>query len=242
MKTLLRLRVHKKILTFGILSVVFSIFLHKYLSFNMIMTKIDFILLVVDEYKLTAILIYLLLYTFVVMFSIPAASVLTIFSGYLFGVLLGGCVALSGAVVGASGLFLIVQAGLRPMVDKKLRSNLLFRDISVGILKNQFRYLLFLRFMPIFPFWIVNLAPAILGIRFRIFFLTTAVGILPGTFIIAGIGQKLRRVSEPSLNFVNELTSDPQFILLFVALSFITVLPIIWRWRRDKRDKDKKLS
>ena len=176
------------------------------------------------------------------MFSIPAASVLTIFSGYLFGGLIGGFVALSGAVVGSSILFLIVQVGLRPTIDEKLKSNSLFGDIRNGILKNQIRYLLFLRFMPIFPFWLVNLAPAILGVQFRVFFLTTSFGIFPGTFIVAGIGQKLRLISEPSLDFVNELTSDPQFILLFLALSFIIILPILWRWVQFKRGRSKELN
>ena len=242
MKILPTLRAHKKIIVFGILSLAFGIILNKHLSFNMIMSKIDNLVFIVDEFRLIAILLYLFLYIFVVMFSIPAASMLTIFSGYLFGWIIGGCVALSGAVVGSSILFLIVQAGLRPTIDEKLKYNSLFGDISNGILKNQFRYLLFLRFMPIFPFWLVNLAPAILGVRFRIFFLTTAFGIFPGTFIIAGIGQKLRLISEPSLDFINELTSDPQFILLFLALSFITILPILWRWARFKRDKSKELN
>jgi uncharacterized membrane protein YdjX (TVP38/TMEM64 family) len=206
------------------------------------MLKIENIVLIVDEFRVIAIFLYLLLYIFVVTFSIPAASMLTIFSGYLFGWIIGGFVALSGAVMGSSILFLIVQAGLRPTIDEKLKSNSLFDDISNGILKNQVRYLLFLRFMPIFPFWLVNLAPAILGVRFRVFFLTTAFGIFPGTFIIAGIGQKLSLISEPSLNFVNELTSDPQFILLFLALSFITILPIVWRWVLSKRDRSKELN
>ena len=242
MKILLPLKAHKKIIAFGILSVVFVFILQEHLSFKMIMSKIDNIVLVVDEFRLTVILLYLFLYIFVVMFSIPAASVLTIFSGYLFGGLIGGFVALSGAVVGSSILFLIVQAGLRPTIDEKLKSNSLFGDISNGILKNQVRYLLFLRFMPIFPFWLVNLAPAILGVRLRVFILTTSFGIFPGTFIIAGIGQKLRLISEPSLDFVNELTSDPQFILLFLALSFITILPILWRWVLFKRDRSKELN
>ena len=242
MKILPALRAHKKIIVFGILSVVFGIILHEYLSFKMILSKIENIVFVVDEFRLIAILLYLLLYIFVVTFSIPAASMLTIFSGYLFGWMIGGFVALSGAVMGSSILFLIVQAGLRPTIEEKLKSNSLFGDISKGILKNQVRYLLFLRFMPIFPFWLVNLAPAILAVRFRVFFLTTSFGIFPGTFIIAGIGRKLRLISEPSTDFVNELTSDPQFIFLFLILSFITILPILWRWVLFKRDTSKEFN
>ena len=242
MNILPTLRAHKKVIVFGFLSLVFGITLQEHLSFNIIMSEIENIVFVVDEFRLIAILLYLFLYIFVVTFSIPAASMLTIFSGYLFGGIIGGCVALSGAVVGSSILFLIVQAGLRPTIDEKLKSNSLFGDISNGILKNQVRYLLFLRFMPIFPFWLVNLAPAILGVRLRVFILTTSFGIFPGTFIIAGIGQKLRLISEPSLDFVNELTSDPQFILLFLALSFITILPILWRWFLFKRDRPKELN
>ena len=242
MKILPALRAHKKIIVFGILSVVFGIILNEYLSFKMILSKIENIVFVVDEFRLIAILLYLLLYIFVVTFSIPAATMLTIFSGYLFGWIIGGFVALSGAVMGSSVLFLIVQAGLRPTIEEKLKSNSLFGDISNGILKNQVRYLLFLRFMPIFPFWLVNLAPAILAVRFRVVLLTSSFCIFPGTFIIAGIGRKLRLISEPSTDFVNELTSDPQFIFLFLILSFITILPILWRWVLFKRDTSKEFN
>ena len=79
MKILPALRAHKKIIVFVILSVVFGIILNEYLSFKMILSKIENIVFVVDEFRLIAILLYLLLYIFVVTFSIPAASMLTIF-------------------------------------------------------------------------------------------------------------------------------------------------------------------
>ena len=106
--------------------------------------------------------------------------------------------------------------------------NPLFLDFKAQISKNQFRYLLFMRFAPIFPFWMVNLAPAILGVRFKTFVLTTFVGIMPGTFIIASLGQKLRIVSEPSAELVYELISNPQFLIFFGFLSFVTIFPILW--------------
>ena len=242
MKIIIILRSYKILITLGICSIVFGIAFNEYFSFEIVIKKIDSIVIFVEQFRLIALLVYLCIYLLAVMFSLPVASILTIFSGYLFGALVGGFVALIAAVLGASILFLIVRAGLRPTVVTKLKSNPLFDDIKGGILKNQFRYLLLLRFMPIFPFWVVNLVPAVLGVRFKVFISATFFVIFPGTFIIAGIGQKLRLVSEPSLDFVNELSSDPQFILLFFTLSFITILPIFWRWFRFKNNRASRLS
>ena len=122
-------------------------------------------------------------------------------------------------------------------MEERLKANSKFGKLSADIYKNQFRYLLFLRFFPIFPFWIVNLAPAILNIKFRIVFVTTFIGILPGTFIIAGLGERVRIVSEPSSDIIDDLIFNPQFIVLFCMLSLITIIPTLLKVVRLKKTK-----
>ena len=211
------------------MSLIVGLLVRDYLTFDMLLIKISQFSAFIEQFKAVAAIVYVAVYVAVVAFSVPAATILTIIGGYTFGGLLGGTVAFLGALLGASLLFLIVQAGLRPKDKKKIIVNPLFADFEAQISKNQFRYLLFLRFAPIFPFWMVNLAPPILGVRFNTFFLTTFVGIMPGTFIIAGLGQTLQIVSEPSTDLVYELISNPKFLVFFGFLSFVTIFPILWR-------------
>ena len=196
----------------------------------------------IDEFKAVFILLYIVFYCVIVMFSVPIASLLTILSGYIFGGLLGGLIAFTGALIGSSLLFIIVRAGIKFNLEQKLRSNSKFGELSADIYQNQFRYLLFLRFFPVFPFWMVNLAPAILNVKFKVAFSTTFLGILPGTFIIAGIGEKVRVISKPSSDLIDELILNPQFIGLFFMLSLITIFPTLLKVLRLKKQKNKKFN
>lgn len=190
---------------------------------------------ITEQFTVTMGLLYLSAYIIIVIFSIPVASIFTIFSGYVFGALLGGVISFLGALIGASTLFLIVRSGFKLKLQERILSSSLFVDLRDEIYRNQFRYLLFLRFFPVFPFWLVNLAPPILGVKFRVFFFTTFLGILPGTFIIAGIGEKIRIISAPSKELVYDLISNPEFILLLVTLSVISILPTLLKILRLKK-------
>ena len=227
-------------ITFGLVSLLLAIISQNYLSLEMLFTLLNNSRNFVDEFKLLVGLFYILAYCLMVMFSIPLASLLTLLSGHIFGVVLGGLIAFSGALIGSSLLFCIVRAGIKLGLEERLRSNPKFREIGAEIYQNQFRYLLFLRFFPIFPFWMVNLAPAILNVKFRVFFVTTGLGILPGTFIIAGIGEKIRILSEPNADLIDELILNPHFIGLFMMLSLLTIFPTLLRAVRKKKQKKTK--
>ena len=227
-------------ITFGLVSLLLAIISQNYLSLEMLFTLLNNSRNFVDEFKLLVGLFYILAYCLMVMFSIPLASLFTLLSGHIFGGVLGGLIAFSGALIGSSLLFCIVRAGIKLGLEERLRSNPKFREIGAEIYQNQFRYLLFLRFFPIFPFWMVNLAPAILNVKFRVFFVTTGLGILPGTFIIAGIGEKIRILSEPNADLIDELILNPHFIGLFMMLSLLTIFPTLLRAVRKKKQKKTK--
>ena len=227
-------------ITFGLVSLLLAIISQNYLTFEMLFTLLNDSRNFVDEFKLLVGLLYILVYCFTVMFSIPIASLLTLFSGYIFGVLLGGFIAFIGALIGSSLLFCTVRAGIKLGLEERLRSNPKFKELGAEIYQNQFRYLLFLRFFPIFPFWMVNLAPAILNVKLGVFFVTTGLGILPGTFIIASIGEKIRIISEPNSDLIDELILNPHFIGLFMMLSLFTIFPTLLRVARLKKTKENK--
>ena len=224
------------IIAFGLVSLTVSAASYDYLTLNVLFEKTRNIRIIVDQYQVLAPLLYMLGYALIVMFSVPAASLLTIVSGYVFGGFWGGIIAFSGALVGASALFLIVRAGFTLKIEGTLKSKTAFAGLSEELSSNQFRYLLFLRFFPIFPFWMVNLAPAILGVKFRTFFFTTGLGIIPGTFIIAGIGEKMRIISAPRAELFYELISNSQFIFLSLVLSAITLCPVVVKLVRLKKE------
>ena len=215
-----------------VVSLLTSVLFYRYLSLDIFFSNIEYFTNYIEKLGIISILVYFFIYVFVVTFSLPAASILSIIGGYLFGTFLGGVLAFLSALSGASILFLMVKAGFRNTVTNKLGNYPAFSNVEFGIIQNQYRYLFFMRFMPIFPFWVVNLAPAVLGISFKVFFITTSLGILPGTFIIAAIGDKLRYISNPDSDLVYGLIQDPSFIFPFVVFSIMIVSPIVWRFFR----------
>jgi uncharacterized membrane protein YdjX (TVP38/TMEM64 family) len=140
----------------------------------------------VAAHRALASLAYIGLYVAVIAVSIPGAEVMTISGGLLFGTWLGGALAAIAATLGSSLLFLAVRAALAPSVAAGAGARLeRFRPL---LERHAFRGVLTLRLIPLLPFWLVDLVPALLGIRYLPFVAGTALGILPATFIYAGLG------------------------------------------------------
>ena len=133
--------------------------------------------------------VFFIAYFIIVLFSIPGATFMTIAGGFLFGWLTGGVIAVFAATFGATSLFIIARALKICLLENKARP---FLDkLQSGFRKNAFNYLLFLRIIPLFPFWLVNIAPAFLGVSTITYMVATFFGIIPGTFIFASIGHGL---------------------------------------------------
>jgi uncharacterized membrane protein YdjX (TVP38/TMEM64 family) len=133
-----------------------------------------------------AALAYIGLYVAVIAVSIPGAEILTLSGGLLFGTWLGGALAAIAATAGSSLLFLAVRSALAPAIAARAGPRLeRFRPL---LRRHAFRGVLTLRLIPLLPFWLVDLVPALLGIRYLPFVAGTALGILPATFIYAGLG------------------------------------------------------
>jgi len=185
----------------------------------------------VDANPVLAGALYLVLYAAIVALSMPQAVVVTIAGGLLFGTLVGGILAILGATTGAIILFLIARSALGDSLARK--GGTFLRTVRDGLERDGFNYLLAIRLIPAFPFWLVNLAAALGGMRLAPYAAATLLGIAPATFVFAsigaGIGSILAAGGRPDLSVV----LSPTILGPLIGLAALSLLPIAWRrWRK----------
>jgi uncharacterized membrane protein YdjX (TVP38/TMEM64 family) len=147
---------------------------------------------VLDAHRVLSVLVYIVFYILVVALSLPGAFVLTTAAGLLFGCWLGGVAAVVGATVGATLLFLVARSALGEGLTA--RAGPWLAKLREGFKEDALSYLLFLRLVPAFPFWFVNIAPAMLGVPLKTYVVATFFGIIPATFAFAAAGAGLDSV------------------------------------------------
>jgi uncharacterized membrane protein YdjX (TVP38/TMEM64 family) len=183
----------------------------------------------------TAPLLFVGVYALVVVLSIPATVVMSVAAGLLFGRLTGAVAAVAGASSGAIVLFLIVRHVLRPFVAR--RAGRLVARLGPRLERDGFSYLLALRLNPALPFWLVNLLPALVGMRLLPFAAATLLGIVPATVVFvslgAGLGGVLAAGGRPDVGVI----FAPAVLGPLAGLAALSLLPVAWRrWRRPPRD------
>lgn len=175
------------------------------------------------------------LYTIAVAFAFPAASILTIFGGFLFGWLIGGIVIAFGATLGAAALFVAARSAFGDFLRSRVGGKRI-QALADGFEKDAFGYLLVLRLAPVFPFFLMNIAPALFNVPLRAYVAATFLGILPGTFAYTFLGQGVESVliaaesAGTSVGVADLVT--PQITIAFAALAIVAAIPtIIRKWR-----------
>ena len=196
-----------------------------------------------------AIAAFIVLYVAVVALSIPGALYLTISGGILFGIVLGALASIVGSTVGATALFLIARTAFGEHLAR--RAGPLAERLADGFRKDAFSYLLLLRLVPVFPFFLVNLVPALAGVRLAPFVAATALGIIPATFAFAFLGAGLDSViaaqevaykacvasgrADCLLAFDPWVAVTPELVAALVALGLVALIPFIVRRVRTRR-------
>lgn len=188
----------------------------------------------VAEDGLLAGLLYLALYILTVAFSLPGAVVLTVAAGFLFGVPVATLIAVLGATTGAVIVFLATRSALAGLLRR--RAGPWLSRLEAGFRRDAFRYLLTLRLIPLVPFWLVNLIPGLLGMRVGAFVVATALGILPGTVVFAGIGAGLGESLDKGEPDLGHLVT-PALLLPLLGLALIVVAPVLYRLVRSRRPR-----
>ncbi|MTI17149.1 TVP38/TMEM64 family protein [Rhodobacteraceae bacterium RKSG542] len=191
----------------------------------------------VVEYPVLSVLIYMGVYILAVSLSFPGASFLTILGGFLFGWWLAGTATVIAATIGAALLFLAARTSLGTTLKEKAGPFL--SKMSNGFQENAFSYLLFLRLTPVFPFWLVNIAPALFHMKLSPYVLATAIGIIPGTFAYSFVGSGLdsiiaaQEAADPGCASAGRCQLDiaalitPQLLLAFAALGIVALIPVV---------------
>ncbi len=196
-----------------------------YLTLETIKSQRDALLALTEEHTLLAALVAMALYTLSTALSLPGATVLSLVVGFLFGRWLGTALILVSATAGATLVFLAARYLFAEAARRRLEGSRAAALIE-GFERDAFNYLLFLRLVPLFPFWLVNLAPAFTAIRLRTYIAATAIGILPGCFVFANLGQSLGRIDS-----LDQLLSL-QTLLALALLGALALIPVVARRRR----------
>jgi len=166
--------------------------LKDYISLSNLIEQRENINNFVTDNFVSALLIYILVYTLLVAISFPGASALSITSGLIFGWFTAGLATVSAATLGAIIIFLIARSSLGNVL--KERAGAFMTKMMEGFQKDAFQYLLTLRLIPAFPFWAVNIVPALLNMKLLPYAIATFIGIIPGTFAFAYLGAGLDSV------------------------------------------------
>ncbi|WP_206378179.1 TVP38/TMEM64 family protein [Sneathiella limimaris] len=225
----------------GLFASFFIFGLDRYLSFTFISENRDMLLQMVSDHYTLAIFLYFAFYVVAVAASLPGGLLLTISGGFLFGWVVAGFVTVVAATIGATILFIIARTSLGTTLRSKAGPWL--GKLEAGFQENALNYLLFLRLVPAFPFWLINIAPAFLGVSLGTYVVGTFVGIIPGTFVFAFLGTGLDSIileqqesyqacvqsGQTGCAYEFEVSSlvTPEIILSLIALSVISLLPII---------------
>jgi uncharacterized membrane protein YdjX (TVP38/TMEM64 family) len=178
-------------------------------------------------------LAFILIYTAVAALSVPGGALLTLAGGFLFGTWAGGAYSLVGATIGGSLVFLIARTSVGSLLRE--RAGPALRSLEAGFKEDGASYLLFLRLVPLFPFWLVNLVPAFFGISLRTFVLCSFFGMAPGTFVYSSVGSGAGALIEAGQTPDLHIIFQPRVLLPLVALSVLALVPVVYKKLRRER-------
>lgn len=187
--------------------------------------------LVADNFVLV-LLGFIATYAILVAISFPGASFLSIFGGFLFGALVGGFGIVVGATLGATGIFLAARYAFGDALSKKAGPYM--KKFEKGLKENELSYLFILRLIPAFPFFIVNIVPALFDVKLRNYMLSTFFGIIPGALVYASVGAGIGAIFDAGGEAkLGGLMLQPKVILPILGLITLSLIPIIYKKIKD---------
>ncbi len=217
-------------------AVVGGYLLHDTLSFHALAKHRAMLLAYRDAHYGLTVAVFILAYAAIVALSLPGAAVATLTGGFLFATFPGVLFNVIGATAGAIAIFLAVRAGLGARLTEKLDA----AEGAVGRLKrgldaNQWEVLFLMRLVPVVPFFVANLVPALVGVPLHRFVISTFLGIIPGGLVYssvgAGLGEVFARGEKPNLKVILE----PAVLLPILGLCALSALPIVVKALRGRK-------
>lgn len=222
----------KKLVPLGVLgaiiALVYAFDLHSYLTFEALKENRMLLQNFVNESFSLSLMIFFFVYVIAIALSLPGGAVMSITGGFLFGNILGTALVVSAATLGATLLFLIAKTTLGEMLQHKTGPWL--EKMKKGFQDNAFYYLLTLRLVPLFPFFVVNLVPAFLGVKIRDYILATFIGIIPGSFVFVSVGTGIGSVFDRGEAFSASSVLTPEILIALLGLGALSLLPVAFKY------------
>jgi len=213
----------------------FALGLHRYLTFEALREHRTELMAFVASNAALAVLLFIAIYAVSTALSVPGGAVLTVAAGFLFGTWLGTGLVVIGATIGAIGVFVIARTAVGNALRQ--RAGPWLRKMETGFQENALSYLLVLRLIPLFPFFVVNIVPAFLGVSLRTYAIGTLVGIIPGSFVFASVGAGLGSIFDSMQTFSLKGVLTPQVIVALVGLSLLSLLPVAYKKVKARRGR-----
>jgi uncharacterized membrane protein YdjX (TVP38/TMEM64 family) len=205
----------------GVIAAFFSFGLQRYLSLDSLKENRDQLLEVTQRHYAPTVAAFIGIYILQTAFSLPGAAILTLAGGFLFGSVLGTVYVNLGATTGATLAFLAARYLFREWVEKRFGHRL--GPVQQGFARDGFGYLLTLRLIPVFPFFLVNVLSGLTRVTLGTYVLATAFGIIPGSFVYAYAGRQLG-----TINSLAEIAS-PRVLVAFTLLGLLALFPVLFR-------------
>ncbi len=194
------------------------------LTFENIKTHREIIVDYIALHPILTPLLFMLLYIVVIALSLPGGAILTIVGGFFFEIPLSTLYVVVAATIGATIIFLAARTALGDFLRK--RAGPFLGKMEKGFQNNAASYLLFLRLLPLFPFWLVNLAPAFFNVRLSTYIWTTFVGIIPGSYVFTQAGSGLGAIFEQGEAFSIDSIFNTQVKIALVVIALFAFIPI----------------
>lgn len=215
---------------FFILLVIAWLIARDVITLEAIQTKQTALVGFVDQNYWLSILIYGAIYTVSAAAAFPLGGIFVLTAGFLFGPIVGTIVAVLAATLGGVIIFLLTKYFFKDWVEEHFGKYV--APIEKELLEHPASYLLFLRFMPVVPYLVINVVPALVGVRFTTFLWTSVIGLAPGAFIFALAGGGLSRLASTG----DVLT--PSLIISLLLLAGISLVPLVYRKYRKYKERN----
>ncbi|MDF0665479.1 MAG: TVP38/TMEM64 family protein [Nitrospira sp.] len=192
-----------------------------YVSLDVLKANRDKLFTFTEEHYVSAVALFILTYVAQTAFSLPGATLMTLTGGFLFGTLWAALYVNIGATAGATVAFLAARYLFRGWVERRFGDRL--SGFQEGFAQNAFNYLLTLRLIPLFPFFLVNLLSGLTRVNVGTYVAATALGIIPGSLAYTFAGRQLG-----TINSLAELAS-PRLLFAFTLLGLLFLMPVVYR-------------
>jgi len=227
-----------RLIPLGLLFLAAAVFVlsggRQYLTFAALAEHREALCALVARNAALAALGFILVYAGLTALSVPAAMLMTLASGFLFGPWLGSIYALVAATAGASAVFLAARAGLAGLAE---RAGPAVQRLQAGFREDAFSYLLCLRLVPIFPFWLVNLVAGASGMSSSIYVTATFFGMIPGALVYASLGNGVGDLIATGQHPDHYIIFRPTILLPLLGLAILALLPVAYkRWNARRRE------